>query len=78
MSIGDKHKKLKEDGYKEMVDKYQEGMEGRFTPAQLIIVRAFYDYGWYCAYGLQSEDKKHKEVMSRIDAIIKQLDKESE
>ena len=60
------HKELKEEGYKEMLTYHS---NSDFTPAQLEIVRSFYDYGWCNAYGLNTEDKSHKEIMN----MLKQL-----
>ena len=66
------HSKLKEDAQEEW--KEMNDLDG-ILPHQLEIIKSAYDYGWYNAYGLESDDTRHKELMAMLkettDKIVK-------
>lgn len=57
------HSTLKEEAWEEW--KEMNDLDG-ILPHQLEIIRSAYDYGWYNAYGLKSDDKRHKEMMKML------------
>ena len=42
-------------------------------PHQLEIIRTAYDYGWYNAYGLESDDTRHKEMMKMLKETMDKI-----
>jgi len=67
-------KQLKEAGWKEVLEIYD--LTG-ITENQIEILRGAYDYGWYCAYGLEGDDRRHKETMALLKQVIKTTKKQS-
>jgi len=67
-------KELKEAGWSELFEIYD--LTG-ITKNQLEILRGAYDYGWYCAYGLESDDRRHKETMTMMEKLIKTYKKQT-
>ena len=65
------HTKLKEDGWEEW--KEMNDLDG-ILPHQLEMIRSAYDYGWYNAYGLESDDARHKEMMKMLKETIKKFE----
>ena len=64
------HKELKEIGWKEwLADESPQG----FTIGQLELLRSAYDYGWSCAYGLESNDKYQREWTGEFNQLKKTL-----
>jgi len=61
--IEDDHKKLKQDGWEEWVEMNNLTV---ITETQKQMIKTAYDYGWYNAYGLESEDKRHAEMMEAL------------
>ena len=57
------HAKLKDTGWEEWLDMNN---SNQFTHNQKTIIRSAYEYGWYNAYGLKTEDKNHKEMMKAL------------
>ena len=64
------HDKLKEDGWKEWLD--MNDLTG-ITENQKQMIRTAYDYGWYNAYGLESDERRHKEMIEAIEKLSNSL-----
>jgi len=64
------HKELKKIGWDEWL-----GMNNpeQYTDNQLEILESAYDYGWYNAYGLESDDRRHKEMMDELKQLARKL-----
>lgn len=64
------HKELKDTGWREWLDINN---SSQFTPNQKVIIKSAYEYGWYNAYGLKTEDKNHREMVKELKNVLKQL-----
>jgi len=65
------HKELKEAGWKEWLA--MNDLTG-VKKHQIDIIRGAYDYGWYNAYELKSDDTRHKEMMKVLRSFKDKLD----
>jgi len=69
--IAGNHSKLKQEGWEEWIE--MNDLTG-ITENQKQMIKTAYDYGWYNAYGLQSEDKRHSEIMGMLKRLQEKTD----
>jgi hypothetical protein len=69
MKTATTHRQLKEDGW----NGWNDMRKGKYDLPALSLLRDAYDYGWYNAYGLVSEDKRHKEMMGMLNNLLKKI-----
>ena len=65
-----KHDENKKEGWKEYKDSID--LTG-INENQLSILKSAFEYGWYCAYGLVSEDKRHDEIVAQFKKLEEKL-----
>ena len=62
------HLELKEEGWNEWIKLHSAEV---LTDGLKTLIRTAYDYGWYNAYGLKSEDIRHNQIMKEIKLLSK-------